>query len=369
MRYQLIAALLLCQSAFGAYTFKRTITVNSAQVPSTQTNYPMGFFGTYAYLKGTGSGGNVTNSSGFDIAFFSDAGLTTQLPCEQVTYSATTGAVEYWIGMSSISNGTVIYLAYGNSSISTAQCTNTTTSVWDSHFHLVLHFPDGTSLTANDSSSYGNNGTVNLATATSGAFDGAASCNAANTHYVSTAYTMPTANFTYSQWINTNDTVAGTGNVWNVPFGAADYTGGTYGTALIFNASTSPASVYVVFRQGSNTGVGDIQYNYGGSWAGTFHYAVTMSSTAGGTLFLNGASVATNATYKAITTGGANAWVCRDQNQNQNGFNGFVDETRVSDIVRSADWITTEFNNGTASTFYTIGAAVGGGSNSFSIVM
>lgn len=333
-------------------------------MPATLTNYPLGFTGTYTYLKTVANGGLVTNSSGFDIAFFSDAALTTQLPCEQVFYSATTGAVEFWIGMSSFSNSSVIYLAYGNPSVSTAQCTNASNTVWDSNFKIVFHFPNGSTLSANDSSGNGNNGTINSVVAIAGAWDGAADFGTSNNgHHIDTSFIMPTTNFTFSQWINSS----GNG-VTNRPFGAANFTGGTYGTGLIWNFSTTPASVYAIFRQGTNTGVGDVQYNYGGSFLGTHYVAVTMDSTAGGKIFMDGAHAATNATYTSITTGGAHVWIGRDQNQNSSAYQGWVDEVRVSDVVRSDNWLTTEFHNQAPGTFFTIGGQLSLGTNIFPVI-
>jgi hypothetical protein len=41
---------------------------------------------------------------------------------------------------------------------------------------------------------------------------------------------------------------------------------------------------------------------------------------------------------------------------------GSLDEVRVSNAVRSADWIATEYNNQSSpATFYTLGSESGGG--------
>src|SRR5258708_19733152 len=46
--------------------------------------------------------------------------------------------------------------------------------VWDNNFRGVWHFPNGTALTANDSTGNGNSGTITGVTATSGQVGGAA---------------------------------------------------------------------------------------------------------------------------------------------------------------------------------------------------
>lgn len=357
---------LLCSQAFGAYTWRRKITIDHTKVPSTQTNFPVGIAGVYSYLATVANGGKVTSSSGFDILFTSDLAGTLPLTCEQVFYSPTTGGIEYWLNIASLSSSsdTVIYMFYGNSSVTTTRCASPST-VWDSHFKMVLHLPDGTTLSANDSTSNGNNGTIGGSpAATAGSSDGGANFALANnSNFISTGFTMPTTNFTYSFFLSAQ----AVGGVNDRPFGASDYTGGTFGTGVVWSLSSA---IYVIFRQGTNSGVGDINFAYGGSFIGAHYVAVTMDSTLGGQLHLDGSGiVSTNATYKSITTGGNHAWVGRDQNQNVSGFQGWIDEVRISDIVRSADWLTTEFNNQLVISFYTIGPPfASSGSTSFPIV-
>src|SRR4029077_18388682 len=42
-----------------------------------------------------------------------------------------------------------------------------------------------------------------------------------------------------------------------------------------------------------------------------------------------------------------------------NSFIGTIDEVRVSNVARSADWIATEYNNQNTSNFYPIAAPAG----------
>src|SRR5689334_2953997 len=102
-----------------AWTASRKITFDHNQVPSTQTDFPIVFVGTYTYLKSTGNGGEVTNASGFDIIFSSAADGSVVLDFERVVWDATTGAVEFWVKvplLSSVSN-TVIYILSGNAAV------------------------------------------------------------------------------------------------------------------------------------------------------------------------------------------------------------------------------------------------------------
>ncbi len=118
--------------------------------------------------------GHVTNAYGYDIIFTADAAGTQKLNHEIEAYNSSTGLFTAWVQAPTVSHAadTVIYLFYGNSSVSTSQ--ENRTGVWDSHYEVIQHFPSATTLTANDSTSNGINGTPqNSPTATSGQMGGA----------------------------------------------------------------------------------------------------------------------------------------------------------------------------------------------------
>src|SRR5215469_11141766 len=95
------------------YAYSRPITVNPAtigasgvaNVPSQdQLNYPMMISGTYTFLKNTASGGHVQQLNGADIIFASDAQGLHILPFERVAYNPTTGAVEFYVLIATLSH-------------------------------------------------------------------------------------------------------------------------------------------------------------------------------------------------------------------------------------------------------------------------
>jgi hypothetical protein len=359
----LLCLALMAGPVMGSYSSRRAVVIDHTKVANTdQVNFPLAFSGTYTFLKSVGNGGGVQNANGYDIAFFSDSGLTTALDCEQVYWSASTGQVEFHVRIPTLSHttNTTIYIGFGDSGVSTAQCASTGT--WNSAYKLVWHLPNGSSLTANDSTANGNSSTLISGGVAASTFtlDGAASWGSVNnSSYISSNFTMPTTNFTYSVWIQSS----GSG-VYNRPVGAGDYTGGTFGTSIVWNLSSNTS---VVFRQGSNTGVGDCTYVPSGGFTVPHYLVVTRDSTNGAVIYDNGVSVCTNSTYKSITTGGNHVWLGRDQNQNSNGYLGAIDEFRVSNTVRSADWIATEYNNQSSpSTFYSVIAT--GGNLAFPIL-
>src|ERR1019366_6832619 len=144
----------------NSYTNMRAITISHLKVPNTdQANFPVLISlpaNTYADLKTTANGGSVTNANGYDILFTSAAGGTMPLAYERESYSGTTGAMIDWVKVATVSHtqDTTIYMFYGNSLVTTDQ--SNPTGTWDSNYVGVWHLPNGTVLSANDSTANGN---------------------------------------------------------------------------------------------------------------------------------------------------------------------------------------------------------------------
>ncbi|MGH7238599.1 MAG: DUF2341 domain-containing protein, partial [Candidatus Saccharimonadales bacterium] len=113
-----------------SYSAYRTITVASGTVSSNLTDFPLLVSLTETDLATTANGGIVTNSSGFDIVFSSDNAGANLLAWEVESYNAATGALIVWVKIPAVSHtaDTVIYMCYGNSSITTPQ--GDSTAVW-----------------------------------------------------------------------------------------------------------------------------------------------------------------------------------------------------------------------------------------------
>jgi len=84
------------------------------------------------------------------------------------------------------SSDTVFYMFYGNSSVTTDQSNKT--GVWDSSFKGVWHLPNGSTLSASDSTSNGNNGTNHGASAATGKIDGSASFNGTSNYIIGQSF-------------------------------------------------------------------------------------------------------------------------------------------------------------------------------------
>ena len=117
--------------AANVYAHVRPITINHTKVPNTdQTNFPILVSGVYPFLANTANGGQVQNASGYDIIFTADYAGTTQLDHEIESYDPTTGTINVWVRIPTLSHtcDTIIYAAYGNAAITTSQ--ENRTGVW-----------------------------------------------------------------------------------------------------------------------------------------------------------------------------------------------------------------------------------------------
>lgn len=331
--------------------FSSPISINAAQVPSTQTDFPVLVSQTDNRFKTIANGGHVANSSGFDIRPYSDSGLTTAITgYELERYNATTGEVIMWVKVASLSSSTTpIYLRYGDPTITTDGSSTTT---WSNSFYAVYHLKDGTTLSLTDSTSNAltltNN---NTATAATGQIDGSVGLASASSQYLNknTGFAAtPSTAMTLSAWVK------GT----SFP-NAVNTVATTYVTSYQFIGVRSDGKLIVFVHA-----LTDISYDGTGATTlstGTwYHLVITYSSAAGLVGYVN-ASVDKTVAANGTTSNATGFSIGRDMiNTGLNRYwNGSIDEVRFVTTVRSADWITTEYNNQSApGTFETLGTEV-----------
>jgi hypothetical protein len=336
---------LFAPQTHASWSYYRSFTATSSAtaIPASQSNFPAVIDVTLTSLKSTGNGGNVQSSNGYDIVPFSDSACTSQLPFERENYVSSTGELEMWVKQSTMNTSTVDYLCYGNA----AQTTDlsSSTAPWDGNYKGVYHLnaPTGT-LSANDSTSNGMNGTIHGGMAASaGKIDGGTLCDTDSKYIdLGTSFFNSThAQVTFSGWVNitswgtVNAILGGNGNsesMYNyVSLNWEVHTSGTSGTA----AKTTPST---------------------GAW----HYLVSTYDGSNATIYVDGvAGTPVTATGNTIATG---LGLFISGSGGIYGTNGYADEFRVSDLGRSADWIKTEYNNqNSPSTFWSVGSEQSGG--------
>lgn len=330
-----------------AQAYYSPISINAAQVPSTQSDFPVLVSQTDNRFKTVGNGGHVANSNGYDIRPYSDTALTSSLSYELERYNGTTGEVVMWVKVASLSSSTTpIYIGYGDTSLTTD---GSSTSTWSNNFSAVYHLKDGTTLTFTDSSPNGRNGTAtNTPTATSGQIDGAGSFVAASDQYVTLSSGNPhsTPSMTLSAWVNAT----------SFP--------NSYNVIVMMNSSNNPFDVIEVKSNGK-LAVGSQSSSYDGTGSntlstGTWYYIVGTMGGAGVGIkgYVNGSLDGSNGTNASLTGSPVSPVIAKDS-VNGRQWNGKIDEVRFASVVRSADWITTEYNNQNApGTFETLGTEV-----------
>jgi hypothetical protein len=323
-------------SSGGTWGYRKQVTISKSMVANTsQTDFPV--------LISRGTDGDLAAralSTGNDILFTSSDG-TTKLKHEIESYTTATGALVAWVKIPSLSASadTVIYMYYGNGSSGDQ---SDKANVWDTNFKGVWHLPNGTSLTANDSTSNGKNGSLTgNTTAVAGNIDGGAVFDgigdSIDTSLVSTAINDITMEF----WANIRVASNARGTVFfNHAYGivAGSSDGGDTTKFFILGQA----------KYWLNTGIGWTQ--------NTWHHIVgTLSSGNVWKLYKDGELVYTSSAQvdasvpSDITTLGA-------ESSGGPSINHYLDEVRFSSGVRTADWIKTEYNNQSApATYQTFG--------------
>lgn len=338
--------LLLIANAFGGQRYYSTISINAGQVPSTQTNFPVLVSQTDNRFKSTGNGGHVASSSGFDIRPYTDTTLGTAITgYELERYNASTGEVIMWVKVASLSSSTTpIVLGYGDTTLTTDGSSSTT---WDANFLGVYHLKDGTTLNLNSSTGSNNGTIVGSPTVSAAQIDGGIT-TLTDLNYVNCGTGMNPTSLTYSVWAKPTSL----SNAYSTTIGRIQSGVET----VLYVKSTGKLACYV-----SATALLD----YDGTGSHTlstntfYHLALTYSSSTGLIGYVNGVSDGTASANGNLVTTATQTNIGHDAVTSGRYFTGVLDEVRISNTVRSANWLTTEYNSGNSpSTFETLGAEV-----------
>jgi hypothetical protein len=335
--------------SFGYY---KTFTTDHTQAGIVDsTDFPLAIWVTDADFATVANGGKMQNSNGYDGRPFSDVGLSSALTFELVAgvYNAVTGALEMHVKIPTISHTTnlVSYFALGDSGISTD---GSSTSTWSNNYLLVSHFPNGSSLTVNDSTSNAYNGTNSGGTAVAGVVDGAIGTTGGNkVTFPSTATDalINAGNFTISLWVYPTslgsfsalfDTVNRELSIF-INGGVISY-GSLGGTQGALSGTLTYTTGAWQMMQWVQNGAG-ITANFYRNFTFDFSAAIPAAGTRSDTWHLG----------DNPSTGGAN-------------WDGYYDEARLATTDRSTSWLAIEYNNEKpSSTFLSWGALtpIGGG--------
>jgi hypothetical protein len=321
-----------------------------------------------ASLAPSPNGGKVENPNGYDIIFTASDG-TTQLFHEVEKYDGGTGTLVAWVKIPTLKHDedTIIYMHYGNSSVTSSQ--EIAAEVWDSGYKAVWHLGEsgnGTAGEFKDSTSNGNHGQGGggtsgyVPTRVAGKMGDAQDFDGVNDHIdvgnpsslniTGTAITLEA----WVQYANAPPTGCGGPPSNGCPYGILSKAGDTAGYRfMILDPET------VDFQL-------DAQAGYEATSAttlstNTWHHVVAVYNGSKISIYING-DKDTNEDDKTnvIQWTSKEVWIGHGDDvvdqQYSYPFTGFIDEVRISNIARSQCWIETAHNNQSSpSTFYRIG--------------
>jgi hypothetical protein len=348
-------------SGLSGYGYSRAITISHLKVPNThQNNFPVLINITDAVLKSVGNGGHVVSASGYDLIFTADGAGSRLLPFERESYNPTTGSAIFWVQVPVLSHSsdTQIYMFYGNPA---ATDQSNPSGVWDSNYKGVWHLNDDAANTnVADSTSNAHTGTNYADTdkrTVAGEIGGALSYSNGDTDFgASSDFDYAASNFTVSFWLNcpyfNGDGPQGyvgrgqtTGNGMAGPYEGFEIYDATSGYPLSTTKLTFTS--WSGYEYANYTTTGAIS-------AGAWNYITFVRNGSSYSWYLNGVQDSSG-TFNPFQTSWQPLYLMKGITSSSFP-GGNAEEFRMSNTARSADWVTTEYNNQSSpATFYSIG--------------
>jgi len=335
----------------AGYSFRRAIIVQPNQVPNSATlsDFPMLIDITGTYLLTTGNGGDITNANGYDIVFSTDHSTT--LSQDIIYYEGTTtGAYKAWIKVPSIQDGTVIYMYYGNASISADPSTSAT---WGNNYEGVWQLDSD----FNDASPNGRNGTNNGSVNTTGVIEDAQDFEYDNSTESVDVGTFSVAGsaLTISSWIRIESWSPPDGRILSKANGTAN---NNHWYAL--SARRYWFSHRLRFRVKTGGTTTTLSPTTGTLNAGTWYYATAVYDGTNMILYLNGTQIGFTGKTGALSQDNTvSNFIGNNPPSNGGPFDGVIDHVTLASSARSADWVGAEYNNQSSpSSFFSVGSAV-----------
>ncbi len=340
----------------SGYCYRKKVIIDGSKVSGSTdlTNFPMLFSSTDPDLRTVANNGQVTNANGYDIKFTDASG--TELDHEIERYTAGSGELIAWIRVPTVSatENTTLYMHYGNTAIVTDP---STTGTWESSFKAVWHLEDNF-LDATANNNDGTEGAV-------GSTDDEVGVVGQGRGFTGVNNGDSWISVTNSASIDTDITSEVTLEAWaryylpvpqDAPFIMKAPAVNQERYMLGTDGGTNPAAV----NQRVTTGSGHFRYDNGSVNADWHHYVLTYDSNLAAnprlSLYIDGVLTVTNNADGNILSDNTNPLYIGRRLDNRR-YRGVLDELRVSNTARSADWVATLYaSQSDPSTFYSIGS-------------
>ncbi|MDD5704747.1 MAG: DUF2341 domain-containing protein [Kiritimatiellae bacterium] len=318
----------------GARPYRTKVVVLRGAVAGPLTNFPVLISGTRTQWRDVAHGGHVGQADAGDILFTKADGVT-KLNHEIESYSGSNGALVAWVAADALSTNAEpeFYMYYGDEDGSNQW---NAPAVWDSH-HLMVQHLQGTNTTALDSTVNARNGSLTTGATPNvpGQMNGAVSLS----DTVGNAVSCPNM----SAINNASHTIS----LWFRSGNAANY-GALAGKApyeflLDVNFQSPGVICYTAWDTGGNTHVffWTSQVANDTNW---HHVAYTADYvTPAFKIYVDGVVAAQTNVYSG-TQRNTGAGVLFGSGYQAGAFLGDLDELRISDTPRAADWIKTSYN-------------------------
>ena len=334
-----------------SWLYRKEITIDRTKIVSGPLyNFPM-----LISLPSDADLASKAQSDGDDLVFTDKTGI--KLNHEIELFQSTTGKLVAWMNVSSLSStvNTVLYVYYGNPSCSNQENPE---GVWDSHYVMVQHLSETTG-THYDSTTFDNDGTpiVTMQGSAAGKIDGADVFDGSDDDISipdSTSLSVYTNGLTASAWIK------------------LDEVAGSRRQGIFCKYNTAPQTSWLLEYQDGPNGHDLLFLNSADGTNYKYEYAelnpvirtwylvtVVWSPNVVPKIYKNGVLLAddgNSGTISSIYDSNTPLLIGEIQYNAARNFDGVIDEARVSNIARSAEWIATEYNNeNNPGIFYSIG--------------
>jgi hypothetical protein len=327
------------------WLYRKPITVNSSQISGDLIDFPILINIKDFDLQ------TKARFDGFDIVFTQSNGRT-RLDHEIERYNSIEGELIAWVKIPYLTSSvdTKLYMYYGYPNAPNHQNVE---GVWSNGYVGVYHMPEETG-SINNSASDNNDGLrENTPTRTSGQvgygqeFTGSGAQDYFNLGDLGIADGI-NENITFSTWANINDSaLEDDAKIFCKRISTDDDNSYTF----TFDNDGVDKDIEIELNGLS----GDLQEVPKSTWV----YLVGTYNGSNMIFYINSINVDQNARSGALWASSKNVTIGvrkRDGLPADHNYGGILDEMRFSDVARSGDWITTEFNNQNSSeTFYTIG--------------
>ncbi|MFX0205548.1 MAG: DUF2341 domain-containing protein, partial [Candidatus Hodarchaeota archaeon] len=329
-----------------SFQYRKNITIDCNEVESDLTDFPVLVILCDRDLR------YHTQLDGDDIIFLGTNNQTLDHEIEHydVVFNNTHALMVAWIRIPLLSSeiNTSIIMYYGNSTISSQE---NSTGVWDTSYKGVWHLDEsgnGDVDEYRDSTLHNNHGTgggsiptqVSAKIGYAQEFDG-------SERYVSIPSSTSLEfdnHLTIEAWVK----IAGASGDYMGIAGKLDDTDDN-GYALVRHSDNRFR--FWVGNDGMSSADSDNTYT-DSDW----HHVVGVIDAGTNYLYIDG-TLQTDTDSRTLVDSGFEAHIGRQYYNYDNRFwNGIIDEVRISEVSRSAEWITTEYNNhNNPTSFYTVG--------------